>query len=270
MRIVNFFWKRFEPYLQIDFQNLAHNLPLFGQSFDFYLGEKFCIGYLKNGVRYPCPKNAKIRKGKQCDYCKSLDTSLPCARCTGEKCLLKERREMCKKEKFAIYLATFGDMLKVGISHEKRLKQRLVEQGCDFAAKIASVVDGMLARKIEQAIKRELGIVDRVKAQEKSEKIELAATSAGVAIKLLSLSFEKLKQSSIGKHLAERPVIFDMRNYYNLIRGRPTFLELEPGLRLRGRVVSVKGNLVVLSRFGKLYAIDGNELVGYEIIRDLK
>jgi len=270
MRIVNFFWKRFEPYLQIDFQSLLHNLPLFGQSFDFYLGEKFCIGYFKNGTRYPCPKNAKIRKGKQCDYCKSLDTSLPCARCTGEKCLLKERREICKNERFAIYLATFGDVLKVGISHEKRLKQRLVEQGCDFAAKIASVVDGMLARRIEQTIRKELGIVDRVKAHEKIEKIELATTSVEEAIKLISSSFSKLKRSEIGEKLVEKPVIFDMRNYYNLIRAKPVFLELEPGIKLRGRVASVKGNLIVLKKRSDFLAIDANELVGYEIIRDLK
>jgi len=263
MRIVRFLWKDFEPCFKLlnPDRNEEILLPVLNHGINFKLGEKYCVGYFKNGSLRPCPRRAKIERGSQCELCKKLDEYLPCVKCDGSYCLLPSRRAVCKEEVYHVYLATFGNILKVGISRDKRLKQRLVEQGCDFGAKIATIKDGRIARRVEQKIRGILDIKDRVRGAEKTANF---LSSPETGMKLIRDAVAKLKTTVISKYLVP-PQFYDLRSYYNIVDVKPKFVELSPGARVRGCVVSAKGNLLVVKSESDYLGVNAKELVGYEV-----
>ena len=263
IRIINLFWRNYEPHLMLADDKKEFSIPLMNQDIKFKLGNRYCIGYFKDETRVPCPKQAKVKDSYQCELCMSLDEHLKCASCTGERCLLKKRREICKKEEYSIYLAIFGDILKVGISKEPRLRLRLIEQGCDFAAKIAKVRDGKVARSLEQYIKEKLEIVDRVRTKEKAKQ---KIASPQVAISRIFNSLELLKgDGKVGPYLVF-PEIFDLRSFYNLPSKQMELIRPKRGMKLEGRVIGVKGNLIFIKNKSKDFSLNGKELVGFEIL----
>jgi len=250
MQIIGFRWNSFEP--EFIFDN-GKTLPLFNQKLDFIVGKRFCIGYVKNGIRRPCPEHRETN-GYQCELCKKLDDTLPCVQCVGI-CRNWKKRNECMKQTFYIYLATFGDILKVGISNESRIKVRLIEQGADFGVKLFKIKDGALARREEQRIKRLLQIVDRVYGNEKHKRFFL---NEEVGIKRIVEAIEILK-----KYYDISPEIYDLRKYYNLKPIETKFIKIKEGVRITGRVVSVKGNLVIMEN--QNISFDAKQLIGREI-----
>lgn len=250
MQVIGFKWQNFEPKLIFDNDK---SLPLFNQKLSFRIGKRFCVGYFKNGVRHPCPERREVTHGYQCEICRRLDDSLPCVQCVGFCRNLKKRAE-CMRQTYYIYLATFGDILKVGISNEARLKQRLVEQGADFGVKLFKVVDGAVARREEQKIKRILGIVDRVRGDEKHKKLP----SSEIGIEKIKTALEILK-----KYYSIKQEIFDLRKYYNLKPIKTQFITIEEGILIKGKVVSVKGNLILMEN--ENISFNAHELIGREL-----
>jgi len=251
MQVISFRWTNFEPRLVFD---NGKSLFLFNQTLDFKVGKRFCIGYFKNGKRYPCPEKREVTKDYQCELCKRLDENLPCVQCVGF-CRNLKKRMQCMKQKYYIYLATFGDILKVGISNEVRVKQRLVEQGADFGACLFKVVDGAVARREEQKIKRLLGIVDRVRGSEKHKRI---FSNEDIGIQKIENALKVLK-----KYYKLDYEIYDLRKYYNIKPIETKFIEIKEGTRIRGKVISVKGNLVVLEK--ENISFNAHKLIGREI-----
>jgi hypothetical protein len=262
MLITNFRWKNFEPELNILERSSGKEkiLPLMNQHINMTLGKRFCIGYTKNGKHYNCPESSEISSEKQCRLCKSLDDFFPCLQCSG-LCINMSNRKSCMEDNFYIYLATFGPLMKVGISREFRIKQRLVEQGADFGAAISRIRDGRIARVYEQRIRRYLGIVDRLKGAEKHPHL---FSDPKVCIRNINSAMEKLGKSPFNDILQE-PEIFDMREHYNLIDEKSDFLKLENNLVLKGRIACVKGSIALLEN-GAFKCIDCHGLIGREII----
>lgn len=261
-RIINLFWRDYEPYLMLVDGKREFSLPLMNLDISLRLGNRYCIGYFKDETRVPCPSQAKVKESYQCKLCMSLDEHMKCASCTGEKCLLKKRREVCKREEYSVYLAIFGDILKVGISREPRLRLRLIEQGCDFAARIVKVRDGKMARSLEQYIREKLGIVDRVKTEEKANQ---AVANPQAAIGRIFDSLEILREDRRVSPYLTFPEIFDLRSFYNIPPQPMELIRVRKGMKLEGRVIGVKGSLIFIRNKSRDFSLNGKELIGFEI-----
>lgn len=260
MIISAFKWKNWEPHLVMEDGNEEIEMPIMNQDVKFTIGRKFCIGYSRNGKGFGCPDSREIESGRQCSICKSLDEAMPCVQCMG-MCTNAKMRKKCMESVYSLYIASFGPLIKVGISHEFRLKQRLVEQGADFGAKIATMQDGRMIRVYEQRIRRFLGITDRVMGKQKHSNL---ISDPKECIKGINSSIKKLSSSHFSNIIRE-PEIYDMRAYYNLVSSLPSFESVDAGMKIDGKVVCVKGNMIVVEN-GSQKCIDGHALIGREIV----
>ena len=259
MIITDFRWRNWEPQIVIESDASEAVMPIMNQYLRFTTGKRFCTGYTKKGRSFECPESRQIDSGRQCQLCRSLDDSMPCVQCMGF-CTNPGQRKRCVAESYSIYLASFGSLVKVGISHEFRLKQRLVEQGADFGAKIATMKDGRMIRVHEQRIKRFLGITDRVMGRQKHLHF---FSDPSECIRSLNASIARLSGSPLGGIMGEIE-IFDMRGYYNLADVKPSMQDVEEGTEVEGRVICVKGNMMVVEN-GTCKCIDGHALIGREV-----
>ncbi|MBI4896595.1 MAG: DUF2797 domain-containing protein [Candidatus Aenigmarchaeota archaeon] len=263
MQIMKYSWINWEPFLIVDDHGMRGMMKLFDSQLDINVGKKYCIGYRKKGKWNPCRTAAEIASGYYCNECKLEDEFFMCVTCDGSACVNTLQREGCEKNAFYIYLAAFDNLLKVGISYEHRLLERLVEQGADFAAKIGKVQDGKRVRQVEQDIKNHLGIVDRVFGNVKQE---LIFGNPNASLRNIRNAVTSLQTNGFGKHLVT-PEIYDLRRYYRLeqLSSHPHSLKLKDGMLLRGKALAAKGNIIMVQDGNQLYSVNSHDLIGREI-----
>jgi len=261
VQIIKYRWENFQPVLIVNNGRIG-KIRLFDTDVRFSVGKKHCIGSFVKGKHQECPNSAEISYGNYCDECRLRDDFFLCVQCDGSECINKKRRSDCEEERYFIYLAAFDSLLKVGISLDRRIMLRLVEQGADFGAKVAAVKDGKAVRLVEQKIKKDLGIADRILGEEKYKRLfcdpNKAATELYKAIVKLRRSFTQ--------HLIY-PEIFDMRKYYKLqhVVMQPRSISIGDGTKINGKVVAAKGNIIILQDDTGFSAINAHRLIGREV-----
>ncbi|MBI4162361.1 MAG: DUF2797 domain-containing protein [Candidatus Aenigmarchaeota archaeon] len=291
MQVLKYKWADFDtipnPQITMSSEMGITKMQLISRNISLKIGKKRCIGSFVNGNHKPCPNEVAVEeRGEFCNACAAADDYCMCIRCTGEKCINEKQRNSCEKSSYFIYLAAFDNMLKVGISLDRRIMERLIEQGADLGAKIARVQDGMVVRQIEQQIKNRLGIVDRIRGHDKQRLIfgspNIAASNIRNAVLKLRASMflgPSGAMQPFSKYMLNQPEIYDFRKYYNLERVpyTPRPIQLAEG-SLEGTCVAAKGNVLIFSstvpNAESLYAVAGHsdyfsinahELVGREI-----
>jgi len=252
-----------EPFLFARNGSEIIKMKLFDESLNIKIGKKHCIGFTRNGRHHECPKLRPVDSEKMCRECALNDDFFLCMKCTGEECINESQRNACKKNKYYIYLAAFSTILKVGISYERRIMERLIEQGADMGAKIGMVQDGKLARTIEQKIRSELNISDRVTG---AEKHSMLFGNPNVAAINIFNAFTKLKSNGLASYLIS-PEIYNLQSIYRLssVRFMPQVFAAEEGSCLDGHVVAAKGNIMVVKNDSSLLSVNAHRLVGCEI-----
>lgn len=174
-------------------------------------------------------------------------------------CKNPKQRHGCEQNKYWIYLAAFGGMLKVGCSYERRFFERMIEQGADFGCRLGIIQDGGYARLLEQKIARYLGLPDKIDGSMKQAKMFGDPNSSVVSI---ASAIAKLIDGNL---IDLRPETFDFRQYYRLdnvvIRPRP--VQVMPGMRFIGDVLATKGNIIVMRTAAGTISLDARRLVGY-------
>ncbi len=260
-QVIKYKWEDLEPYLEIRGEGKT---ALFGQTLDLRIGKKFCTGFCRKGKNVECPGERIVDNGWKCNECMLDDQFFMCIRCSGKECINPRRRNECRTGMYFVYLAAFGSVIKVGVSHERRILERLVEQGADFGAKIAYVKDGMLVRKVEQEIKEHLGITDRLSGKEKNNFI---ISDPDMEVANIMSSIKRLRNNGFNQHLIG-PRIYDMRGYYRIfdLDGSPRFMEIGEGKDVCGKVAAVKGNLVILKNAGELVSFNAHDIMGRELL----
>lgn len=260
-QITKYKWDNWEPHLVVKSGKDAKKIKLFGRHC-FVLGEKTCVGFFKDR-HHECPGKRKIEYGQQCNECRLRDSFSLCMQCTGERCINEKRREECRNEKFFIYLAAFDSLLKVGISAEFRILERLVEQGADFGAKVGLIKDGLAVRSVEQQISKALNIVDRIRG---AQKHKMLFCDPNKAMPNIFKAISSLN-SGFGKYLI-RPEIYDMRHYYRLdnVLLTPSEMPVSENTEISGEIVAAKGNIIVLKKGDEFFSINAHELIGREIL----
>ena len=200
----------------------------------FTLTGRRCAGEVESatGRHHPCDR-------PEAPYCPEHASTWICARCTGT-CL---KDEMDCFDEHAVYLAAFApDTVKVGVTRRERLETRLTEQGADRGACIHTVSNGRIAREIEAEIARE--IPDRIAVDRKVDGFGASVDDAWWERMLVDFDVTERVEPEYGFTLERRPV-------------RETVAT--------GRVVGVKGRVLVLDRGGTSYAVDLRDLVGHRV-----
>ena len=267
MQIVKYKWMTQgmggEPFFFTKDNGKTGRIKLFDESLHIKIGGKHCTGYVKNGRQVDCPKSRLVIDDRMCRECALNDDFFLCIKCTGEECMNDGQRPSCMENNYYIYLAAFSNMLKVGISHEHRVLERLIEQGADMGAKIGLVKDGKLVRTIEQKIRAELGICDRVTGAEKQKMI---FCSPNVASANIFNAYNKLKLNGLSQHLMS-PEIYDLQSVYRLGRvdGMPKAVHTSPGHEIRGDVIAAKGNIIILRNESGLFSVNSHRLIGCDV-----
>ena len=257
MQILRYRWENFEPFFILGNGKNRGRMRLLFQDISLRFGEKWCIGFFKNGKYNTCPNNRKTGYENMCEDCQKEDDFFPCIKCSGSACINLKRREECKENNYYIYLAAFDSLLKVGVSYEHRLLERLVEQGADFGAKIALVRDGKNARLLEQQMKLFLGARDRIRGKEKHATL---FGNPNMAVATIYKAINKLKNNF---NLLE-PEIYDLRRHYKLqnVSADPNLLEIKDNLEIIGRMVAAKGNILIFKNQNGFFSLDANYLIG--------
>ncbi|MBI4170713.1 MAG: DUF2797 domain-containing protein [Candidatus Aenigmarchaeota archaeon] len=263
MQIIKYKWQDWSPHFVVRDGGELKKMDLLGKDINFRIGKNICTGFMRDGKHFPC-KNRREVVDSICNECKPEDDYFFCIRCDGSECINRKKRDECQENYYYIYLAAFGHMLKVGISHEFRLLGRLVEQGADFGAKIARVQDGKLVRAMEQQIKKEINVVDRITGE---QKFSTLFGNPNIAVANIFRAVSLLKTNGFSQHLIG-PEVYDLREYYNLqnVLLQPQETAVHEGLDIDGRVVSAKGNLIILQKEKMFFSVNAHRLVGREIL----
>lgn len=205
----------------------------------FQLSEnKYCQGYLdENFNRNICPKNNLISKGKQCDNCANKDIT---------KGLRQRKTDLSKdheyfSSKFAVYLASFGEKVKVGICGKKRYPERCIEQGANKSLKIKTVENVDQAHRIERKISKNTSLTEflskKQKLQIKSSKPRLQQHKKNIEIK----TGLKLEKNKVENHLITFNLDKDQvkRKYDFLDTQNPVNSEIK---FIKGQYIYLKSN----------------------------
>jgi len=261
MQIIKYSWHKLEPKLHLKGEETI-KISLFGRDINMKFMDKKCIGFF-DGKHNPCPDRKILEYGYNCSDCKKNDLFFRCMQCTGEECINEKRRDKCKEEEYYVYLAVFDSLIKVGISLDRRLLERLVEQGADFGAKILHVKDGKEVRLVERNIMNTLNITDRVRGNEKAERIFCNPNNA---MKNLYRNIVNLKK--ILSEQMKNVEIFDLRTHYKLtnVTLEPDNIRIKTGLELQGTVVAAKGNIVIIKQDDRFISFNAHEMIGREIV----
>jgi hypothetical protein len=201
--------------------------------------EKRCIGHNDGERMHPCPIEAEGKR--QCGYCASRDISRMYTRLDVKG--LEAQYSEFKNQEFSIYLASFGSLVKCGITRRKRLVERTFEQGCDCYCEIAHANDADTAYALESAVHSELRVRSAITMKQKIR--ELLSGVDGQPV--LEHCMEAVKKSGIlqeweGELKITRPKHF-----------RPEKFQLTDALE--GKILGTKGQLVFFERNGATYAI---------------
>lgn len=126
-------------------------------------GEKACVGYADMGGRRACPHGE--RGVAQCPLCKFRDIAKVHTRLdfTG----YEEVAEQFLNRPYSIYLASFGDVIKCGVTKRERVLERVREQGADYFVELMRLENGKDAYEMEALLQQEYGFRNAVRSDAK-------------------------------------------------------------------------------------------------------
>lgn len=185
----------FEGYAYDDDFQLV--LQIAGEEKRIALGEELLFSLSSEKYCIECGK--EIIHDSLCYECGMEDEWQACLKCDGSLCTQddKETREHCSSAAYCVYLASFGSIVKAGVSLEERALKRWAEQGADFAVKIASGLSGKTSRVLETRLFAQ-GFRAFVKA---SEKINVEANSSFLKEAIEKIRSDKNADSTIADEI---------------------------------------------------------------------
>ena len=236
---------------------------------------RYCTGYyeLSRGDEdnfdswrslHPCPYDLEITRGTRCLGCRTNDTMIQCIRCDGSTCnAIPDIREKCRKSTTYVYLAAFRNRIKAGVSRDRRILKRWIEQGAD-AARIVLKGNGLEARRYEKRIQTKLGASNHVLSSQKI--VPAKRASIDVSLELLENYSDRVyRLIPDADKVNEEPV--NLLPFYRLpeINGRPMPLKVQPGLQINGIILGVKGPILYVEMASQTYALDTHRLLARRI-----
>jgi hypothetical protein len=206
----------------------------------------------------------------QCYYC-NLKEYFACRKiCLGNECKpsTPEAKARCNPPETAVYITKVGGEIKVGVSLNS--KRRWLEQGSDYAIELA-LLPGLEARAVEQKIAQTLEIKKQVSTKNKlqylqsSELNEFDSQLIEVSSELQSIAKEVKDLRSVEGEIFENFEIVDLTKYQGIIENDKHYQEFDynHGNIFGGRIVALKGFLVIVENNGYYYVLNTKKLISH-------
>jgi len=264
MHVIHFFWKDLSPHLILhpvvaDGLSLSHPKPSLIQVHRLSLGEvwnytvlpgRWCVGRLEEESYLPCPEGRVLKEFHICPRCRASlgkptlrEIFEPEEGCEGEIC----------EKPHVVYLAFYGEKMKVGMTPEERLLKRAVEQGADAVGVLLHLENRREARAEEKRISKELRVPQALPARE-----ILAGMSRGFKREVIEERYRRVLEAVGGEE------------ELTILRGYPLErLSSAPspwkGKRIHGRVLGAKGRYIIV-QMGGPKAINTGKLLGRVLV----
>ncbi len=256
--ILSYQWVDFKPVLTIYDGEQVLELDLSDvERIDMQVGkERVCVGVMSDEEYSPCPNHARLTGSwSQCPECaRPFIPDLSCVfepKCDGSLC---GGVEFCSRP-HVVYLAMTGNLMKIGMTSEKRERQRLIEQGADAYAILRHEKNRLEARKEEKRLSASLGI-----KQAHSKRDILSQMKKKIDYDAMKYTFSGIMKDVFPPD-SSPPDFHVLRDYpMELPLRRVPFLRPTPG-RHSGRILGLKGRFMIYDAPG-IYALDMGDLVG--------
>jgi hypothetical protein len=231
--------------------------------------ERYCIGRydLYTFESMPCPLVSKLTdsKTKICPACFQFNGFNPSFYNVSVSQLTKKQRDY-NLAPHNVYLAYFnGKVVKVGISHHKRVLTRLNEQGALAAMIILEVENAYRAREIEEKIVRNALISEVLN---KKEKRQLLCKPFDFAEATACLNQAAKTVSTLtGQDHTGTPVL----NFYTEYTGHPLLfrdiidLTEEENIVVSGEPEGLIGDVLIFKNKEKRYMLSLQNILGRKI-----
>ena len=225
-------------------------LPLrVGDITDLRLDEsRYCIGYHIRDEYHeylPCPDRQEIKKGFQCSACRSRDTLNPCISCNGTNCAgVKHPAANCTISTTSVYLVSFGNEKKVGVSIRDRLLKRWIEQGSDWGIEVGYGPNGSIARLAENEISRSMEVSKSMRLETKLNTIGRDESEPPKLLELAHRCLDVAREKYPDFHEGNLSLV-DLRKSYNMkIDSAPFKFDTSGESHISGEFVGMKGPLL--------------------------
>lgn len=152
---------------------------------------RWCLGHQlvhdrTHRTQVPCPRDARIQRGTQCEACEAADQSRAMHDFHRSGRAGAGLRDYLMQEHW-LYVASFAHgASKIGTAANPSKWRRLAEQGALSAGYVGWAADGAQIRILEDLVTKELGFTQQVRAQSKvrgllESRMDLAALDAATA-----------------------------------------------------------------------------------------
>jgi hypothetical protein len=163
--VLSYHWDGFEPHL-IYYDRPSRKvdeLPL--HSLAWRVGDqRECVGRFADDGYRPCPSSRPVGRFDTCPACTSpwipVQACVFEPQCDGDRC---DHPEFCARTHY-VYLASFGNLLKVGMTAATRLKERAIEQGADAVRPLFECHNRQEARNLEKETSRRFKVPQNIRA----------------------------------------------------------------------------------------------------------
>ena len=255
--VLSFHWDGFDPHLLL-YDRTARKvdeLPL--DRLALAVGEgRTCVGRFSEHGYQPCPAQRAVGRFETCQACaEPWIPVLGCVfepRCDGGLC---DRPEFCSR-RHVVYLASFGNLIKVGMTSASRLKERAIEQGADAVRPLFECQDRKEARTLEKETSRRYKIPQEIRAA----RFTKAWTGKPSAEAIRHVHEHYLERISRWKEPAKAEIIFLDRYPVRELPRSPPLSVPTPGAH-RGEVMGIKGrHMLVRDRMGRPRLLDLSDL----------
>ena len=254
-----------QPFIDCQIDGEIKRRELFGQdlSLEFDFSTKYCTGWVdfENHCSQICPDSATVDgKYENCLKCRDRTGFNPAFYNADS---VSAQQERINQNPHFVYLAYFApEVIKVGISQEKRGIRRLLEQGARLALKLETFSSALIARQYEAKISALDGIVETMPIHKKLELIkqpfERATGEEKLQQKLLEI------EQKIGVSFPKSELIpcedYFQTNGIDLTRAVP----MKDQNQLAGRVRSIIGPILITDYDGQLLAYNVKKFIGYQ------
>jgi len=228
---------------------------------------RYCTGFHDGRALRPCPNQATVGRGRQCQACQLQDAFRPCMTCNGFRCprLTPKMRSYCQGAHH-LYLACFGEpTLKVGTASHHRRDQRVIEQGPLAAMRVAQA-DGPTIKRMEHLLV-EAGFTETMRRQRKTVLLQASMSEAEAREHVAQATTELhgALPREYHTHLhdpvwVEQPEIAKQSRRLAIQE-----LRVDDGRVVEGGVVGAVGHLLFVDDGDGCWALDLGELRGRRI-----
>lgn len=249
VHVISFEWNKFTPILKAFDGEKIEEIDLGKIDFNVSQG-KICVGSFEDGYT-PCPESRTVKRFNQCRRCKP--DSIPKLECIFDPSSCEGCEGGFCEEEHAVYLAFVSRHPKIGMTMKSRLKKRMIEQGVDAYALLATLDHRKKAREEEKELSQKLNISQRISSKKKLKSMAKKVDKTSIRTKYTGVK----NRVAIGKlnFLNDYPITLPLRAAPRL---RPV-----PGMH-RGEMVGVKGGFLIYENNG-LQALKLSDLPGRKI-----